>query len=240
MGRKSSKTAHVLNLLTAGANEDAVTEGEQTEEGLSVAKMLQKQPSRKKAPAAKAPHEPSEPKPKNDTPLAAEPVISRDESPASAKPSGFAEEVSQPEPEAIHAASVDTPPAPAASDASAQPVQSAVPVAVQPPVEEVPASNPAPSAAGKEPEKELHSLINIAEYAITSKIDEIIERMNVCRCNLCRQDIAAAALNLMPVQYVSTEELHGDALEQYLAENGKDVTAALVKACIKVKTKPRH
>ncbi len=239
MGRKSSKTAHVLNLLTAGANEEALAEGEQAEEGLSIAKMVQKQPSRtKKAPVAKEPHEHLEPMPKNDTPLTPAPTVGQEESPAPEKPSGFTEEVSQPEPETIHAASVDTPPDPVAANVPSS--QSAVSAAAQPPVEEIPINNPVSPAVAREPEKELHHLINIAEYAITNKLDEIIERMNVCRCGLCRQDVAAVALNLMPVQYVSTEELRGDALEQYLAENGKEVTAALVKACIKVKTKPRH
>lgn len=223
MGRKSSKTAHVLNLLTAGASDEVLTDGDQPEEELSVAKMVQKQPTRaKKASSVKDNPEPAAAKPSD--PPAAAPVTD------------------QPKPITAQVEPIPAEARPEPQPSLSSPIAEAAPPADTPaPMHSSPVANPVqePATALNTPNT-LHHLVNIAEYAIADKVDEIVERMNVCRCSLCKKDIVAAALNLVPVQYVLAEELQGNVLDIYLAENGKEVTAALVKACIKVKTNCRH
>lgn len=222
MGRKSSKTAHVLNLLTAGASDEVLTESDQPEEELSVAKLVQKQPARtKKASPAKDNQEPA---------VTAEPL----NPPAAVSAKMQPETMIAPEPIPAEAPPEPQPTSPLPFTEAAPPAFNPAPTPRSSPVA---AQEPAPLPNAP---NTLHNLVNIAEYAIANKVDEIIERMNVCRCNLCKKDIIAAALNLVPVQYVLAEDLQGNALELYLAENGKEVTAALVKACIKVKTNSRH
>lgn len=186
-----------------------------------MAKMVQKQPARaKKASSAKDTSEPAATARQTNQPAARAITLPK----------------TMPEPSPIPAEAMPEP----------QPAPPLPPTEATPPISS-PAPTPAPSpVAVQEPApvlnapNTLHNLVNIAEYAIANKVDEIIERMNVCRCNLCKKDIIAAALNLVPVQYVLAEDLQGNALELYLEENGKEVTAALVKACIKVKTNSRH
>jgi competence protein ComFB len=84
-------------------------------------------------------------------------------------------------------------------------------------------------------------LVNIAEILTREKIALVMERMKVCTCRTCYNDVLALTLNALPTKYVttSTGKQHfqrGVYKEQYET----DILAALTKACVRVKASPRH
>ncbi|MBR0599444.1 late competence development ComFB family protein [Sinanaerobacter chloroacetimidivorans] len=86
-----------------------------------------------------------------------------------------------------------------------------------------------------------HSLVNVAEVIAKEKVSEVIKRMEVCDCSKCTNDVLALALNYLPTKYVTS-----DAGKQYIQLNAykkqfeTDVVAALIKACLVVKSSPNH
>lgn len=84
-------------------------------------------------------------------------------------------------------------------------------------------------------------LVNIAEVLARDKISLVMERMKVCTCQTCFNDVLALALNSLPTKYVTT-----DAGKQYFQADiykkqyETDILAALTKACVRVKAAPRH
>ncbi len=80
--------------------------------------------------------------------------------------------------------------------------------------------------------------INVMETLVLQQLDAVIRKFNVCGCDRCRCDIAACALNLLPPRYIVS---HNTRMEQVLSEiDNKEVTDALIKAVIKVRSYPRH
>lgn len=81
-------------------------------------------------------------------------------------------------------------------------------------------------------------LVNLAEQLVADRLDAVFEKFNCCRCNKCKQDAAALALNMLPAHYVvaAPDELPA-LLEQCPT---KEVSAALIKAILQVKNHPMH
>lgn len=81
-------------------------------------------------------------------------------------------------------------------------------------------------------------LVNLAEQLVADRLDAVFEKFNCCRCNKCKQDAAALALNMLPAHYVvaAPDELPA-LLEQCPT---KEVSAALIKAILQVKSHPMH
>ncbi len=80
--------------------------------------------------------------------------------------------------------------------------------------------------------------INIMEDLVLRHLDEVIEKFNCCRCDRCRRDIAAYALNRLPPKYVVADPRRIELIEREIPP--KDVMNALVKAVIQVRSNPRH
>ena len=84
-------------------------------------------------------------------------------------------------------------------------------------------------------------LVNIAEILARERIAMVMERMKVCTCGICYNDVLALTLNSLPTKYVAT-----GSGKQYLQRNEykekyeTDILAALTKACVRVKASPRH
>lgn len=82
---------------------------------------------------------------------------------------------------------------------------------------------------------------NYMEEIVFSLIDEVLEDINVCKCDKCTRDIAAIALNDLPARYIVSQkgELYSkiDSLKQQFEV---DVIAAITKAAVLVKRNPRH
>lgn len=83
-------------------------------------------------------------------------------------------------------------------------------------------------------------LVNVMEELVVSKLDATLMRFNCCKCNKCKKDIAAIALNRLPPKYIVIDE--NDTVKRKEAEDkyASDVTGALVQAILAVKKEPRH
>lgn len=81
---------------------------------------------------------------------------------------------------------------------------------------------------------------NIMENLVTDRLDITMNKMSCCRCSICRDDVAALALNaLRPIYAVGTEEEIKDILEENNGL-GLEVTSAILKAVLKVRKAPKH
>ena len=84
-------------------------------------------------------------------------------------------------------------------------------------------------------------LINIAEILAKEKIAIVMEKMKVCTCQTCFNDVLALTLNSLPTKYVTTDAgKQYFQLDMYKKQYETDVLAALTKACVRVKASPRH
>lgn len=83
-------------------------------------------------------------------------------------------------------------------------------------------------------------LVNVMEELVVSRLDTTLMRFNCCKCNKCKKDIAAIALNRLPAKYIVIDE--NDTVKRKEAEDkyASDVTGALVQAILAVKKEPRH
>lgn len=81
-------------------------------------------------------------------------------------------------------------------------------------------------------------LVNLAEQLVADRLDAVFEKFNCCRCDKCRRDVAALALNTISPQYVvaAPEEIPG----LLATAETKEVAGALVKAILYVKAHPTH
>jgi competence protein ComFB len=85
------------------------------------------------------------------------------------------------------------------------------------------------------------SLINLSEVLTKELLPSVMERMDVCTCPVCTGNVLALALNTLPTKYVTTDEgKQYTQLEVYKRQNELDVIAALTRACVRVKSSPRH
>lgn len=81
-------------------------------------------------------------------------------------------------------------------------------------------------------------LVNLMENLVVERLDQAFEKFNCCKCDKCRKDVAAVALNNLSPHYVVVDP---DAIEASLADcPTKEISAAIIKAILKVKSNPRH
>ena len=84
-------------------------------------------------------------------------------------------------------------------------------------------------------------LVNVSEILVKEKLSRVMDKMNVCNCDACVNDVLALALNSLPTKYVTTDGgRQYSQLEIYKKQYETDVLAALTKACVRVKASPRH
>lgn len=85
-------------------------------------------------------------------------------------------------------------------------------------------------------------LYNEMEAIVFGKIDELIrDDAHISKCEKCRLDVAAIALNSLPPKYTVTARGQVFAKVSLLNQQfGADVVAAIVKAMNKVKEHQMH
>lgn len=98
--------------------------------------------------------------------------------------------------------------------------------------------NPSPGVAFHEAREMI--LVNLMEDLVIEKLDSTIQRFNCCKCNKCKKDIAAIALNRLAPKYVVIGEDDAKARREAEEKYSSEVTAALVQAILLVKKEPRH
>lgn len=97
-------------------------------------------------------------------------------------------------------------------------------------------SQPLP-AVSLRPAKNL-VVVNLVEQLVADRLDAAFDKFNCCRCDKCRRDVAALALNALPPQYVVAEP---EDIPRLLREApAKEIPTALVKAILQIKNNPQH
>lgn len=90
------------------------------------------------------------------------------------------------------------------------------------------------------PESHDMILVNLMEELVISRLESTLMRFNCCKCNKCKKDIAALALNRLAPKYVVINRNDEEKRKAAEAEYGSEVTGALVQAIMVVKKEPRH
>ncbi|MCD6134244.1 MAG: late competence development ComFB family protein [Candidatus Omnitrophica bacterium] len=85
-------------------------------------------------------------------------------------------------------------------------------------------------------------LYNYMEGAVEEILDEIISKtQGVCKCNRCRLDILALALNKLPPKYaVSDKGINYTKISLLQRQFNADITRTVTEAIKVVSASPRH
>lgn len=84
-------------------------------------------------------------------------------------------------------------------------------------------------------------LKNVMEEVVWHAINLLLPQMDCCKCEKCRKDIAAYALNRLPPKYVVSEA--GELISKFDSTNGQsglDVTTVVVKGVQLIAAHPNH
>ncbi len=84
-------------------------------------------------------------------------------------------------------------------------------------------------------------LINIMVECVTETIDSVLSMYDCCKCEKCRMDMIALALNRLPPRYVVRTS--GAALTRFTLSREQEkaeVITAIVQAVELVSKNPRH
>ena len=85
-------------------------------------------------------------------------------------------------------------------------------------------------------------LYNLMEGEVISNIDVVFANMkDICKCDICKMDIAAIALNHLKPKYVVTDEGYVYAKAGNMSyQFNSDIIAEITKAIDIVSKNPRH
>ncbi len=85
-------------------------------------------------------------------------------------------------------------------------------------------------------------LTNVTEEIVFKRLDDVLKgRGDLCKCQQCRMDVAALALNNLQPRYVVTERgMVFSKLSGLDIQISADVVRELTRALDKVSTNPRH
>ena len=84
-------------------------------------------------------------------------------------------------------------------------------------------------------------LHNYMEDIVLSNLNLLLEKEDMCKCEKCRLDIMALALNRLPSKYVVTQKGHVYAkLAELELQLKADVIRELTRAIEIVKKNPQH
>lgn len=83
-------------------------------------------------------------------------------------------------------------------------------------------------------------LYNITERMVMNRLELALKKMNCCRCDRCKKDIVALALNALKPHYAVGQNKDMEAVIAEEDKNGLEVTSAILKAILKIRKAPRH
>lgn len=210
---KTSKTAHVMNLLSRNRGDAAPSETAAPEAGVPETA----------APAAAVPAPAAAPAPAAPilSPVDADAAVSsqiKDALEAELEAAAPAPEPAAPAPQAVPA-----PPAPQAAAAA-------------------PVETPGPETAAKDPMDDANvSYINVMQVLVEEKAEKYMDMFGLCLCDKCQADVKAYALNHLEPKYVvmGAHEMI-PKLTFYEMQNSSDIIAQIIKACKVVMSRPHH
>ena len=234
----SSKTAHVMNLLSRNRATPAESPAEAAPRE-AVAQPTETAVSPSPAPA------PVESAPQSVPPTS--PIIaslSSDHAISSQIKDALAsslEELAESEPVAETPAAPVVEEAPQPEPVAETPAAPVVEEAPQPePVVETPAEPVVEEPAAEKPDEEV-ICANIMEILVERKAETYMELFGLCCCDRCKMDVQALALTELPAKYVvmGKNELPL-RLSLYEGRMNTAITAQILRACKVVLAEPRH
>lgn len=89
------------------------------------------------------------------------------------------------------------------------------------------------------PQKNESYIINLTEKAVTDNLDSVLERFKCCKCDKCKKDMIAIALNSIEPHYVVTSS-DKPLPDIYSSQSKAEIATSIVRAIIKVKANPNH
>ena len=266
----SSKTAHVMNLLSrtranpaaeAAAQEKAVQPAEAAVPPTPAAAAVPPTPAAAApapapAPAESAPQSTPPTSPiiaslSNDHAISSQikdalasslEELAESEPVAETPPAPVVEEVPQPKPV------VETPPAPVVEEVpqpksvAEEPAAPVIEEVPQPePVAETPPAPVAVDSAAEKPDEEEVICANVMEILVERKAETYMELFGLCCCDRCKMDVQALALTELPAKYVVMAKNELPLrLSLYEGRMNTAVTAQILRACKVVLAEPRH
>ncbi|MCI8812736.1 MAG: late competence development ComFB family protein [Oscillibacter sp.] len=229
---KTSKTAHVMNLLSKNRN----TEPAPTPQAETAASAAPAAP----APESSAPA--AAPIPPIIASINADAAVSsqiKDALEASLNPAKPAVQTPPPAPEPARTAPV-APAAPAASQPAPEPEPPQV-AAPAPQPAEIAAPHPAEPAAPRQAEYEPPAYVNVMEVLVREKAEKYMRASGMCCCDHCMVDVMAYTLSHLPPKYVVMSK--GEMIPKltfYEVQHSSDITTQLMQACKIVAKSPHH
>lgn len=82
-------------------------------------------------------------------------------------------------------------------------------------------------------------IINVMEKAVGDSLESVLDRFKCCKCDRCKKDIIALSLNALPPKYVVAYD-DKPLPDSFIRQKNTEITTAIVRAVIKVKSDPRH
>ena len=265
----SSKTAHVMNLLSrtranpaaeAAAQEKAVQPAEAAVPPTPTAAAVPPTPATAAPVPAPAPAESAPQSTPPTSPIIASlssdhaissqikdalasslEELAESEPVAETPPAPVVEEVPQPKPV------VETPPAPVVEEVpqpksvAEEPAAPVIEEVPQPePVVETPPAPVAVDSAAEKPDEEEVICANIMEILVERKAETYMELFGLCCCDRCKMDVQALALTELPAKYVVMAKNELPLrLSLYEGRMNTAVTAQILRACKVVLAEPR-
>lgn len=220
MARKSSKTAHVMNLLAGDSSESSKSEA--ARENQAASKITESTETIKELTvlAQQASIQTQE------GPLTPSPISIIDMS--SSVPDPVAERIKlllEEEEEAVN------------EDTSTQP-QSPEKETEMPAEPEEEESPPLPETETKKPS---YQYLNVMEHVVKNMVEDYMEKFDVCACGHCVADVTALTLTHLPPKYIVVEPpTASPLLNFYSTRFSLQVIVELTKACSIVKENPHH
>jgi competence protein ComFB len=89
----------------------------------------------------------------------------------------------------------------------------------------------------------MYNLKNFSETEVNKRLEEILNGYdNICKCQKCKLDIKALALNSLSTKYIVSEqgEIYTKALNEVDKQEAINVTTAIAKAIAIVSANPKH
>ncbi|NLN46543.1 MAG: late competence development ComFB family protein [Clostridiaceae bacterium] len=87
----------------------------------------------------------------------------------------------------------------------------------------------------------MYELRNYAEVIVAQLADRLIPESGICKCEKCRLDVIALALNRLPARYVVSIKGALLAESELLAmQKSTDYLSAVLTAIRQVESMPRH
>ncbi len=85
------------------------------------------------------------------------------------------------------------------------------------------------------------AIVNIMEQIIADKLELLLADSDCCKCDDCKQDMMAFALNQVKPKYVNskTGELFG-RIDSTKLQNSVDIDIAVAKAIAVIGSSPKH